>query len=99
MTYQTEDTQPQRTSLAWTRTSVALVVATLWVCRAAFVSGSAGALLVILLSISLLLVHLIIVLRRKYRLQNQVNQATSGAWPKLILMMQVVLVACGSLML
>lgn len=98
MPYQTEDTQPERTSLAWSRSSLALFVGTIWVCRDAFVGRSAVALTVLILSLGLLSANYLLLRGRQRRLRNGVESATGTGLSYLLLVLQILALSGAALL-
>lgn len=98
MGYQTADTQPERTALAWSRTSLALFVGTIWVCREALVGESSLSLLVLLLSALLMGINYYLLKSRKRRLRQGVDASTATGVENLLIVLQVTLLAGAALL-
>lgn len=98
MNYQSEDTQPERTALAWSRSSLALFVGTIWVCRDAFVGRSSVALSVLVLSLVLMTTNYLLVRRRKLRLANGIAAATATGVANALLVLQIIILAVAALL-
>lgn len=98
MGYQTADTQPERTALAWSRTSLALFVGTIWVCREALVGRSALSLLVLILSAVLMGVNYFMLKSRKRRLRQGVDASTATGVENLVVVVQVTVLAAAALL-
>ena len=99
MTYQTADTQPERTALAWTRTSLALFAASIWVCRAAFLGESVFAATVLAVSVGLVTVNYFLIRTRKRKLRRGVDDSTATGIANLLVVAQVALLAMAALLI
>jgi UPF0716 family protein affecting phage T7 exclusion len=99
MAYQEIDTQPQRTELAWARTSLALFVLSIWVCRSAFLGQSTFAMAILLVSLGALLGNFLILRTRGKKLALGVEQATASGLPNLLVVIQVLLISVAALLL
>lgn len=98
MAYQTVDTQPERTALAWSRTSLALFVGTIWVCRLAFTGESPLALIVLVISAVIMTANFLLLKSRKRRLRMGVDASTASGIENLLILLQVAALAAAALL-
>jgi uncharacterized membrane protein YidH (DUF202 family) len=99
MAYQTADTQPERTALAWARTSLALFAGTIWVCRAAFLDESPLAALVLAISFVVVVANFFALRARKKTLRKGLELAPATGIANLLVVAQLVLVATSALLI
>lgn len=98
MAYQTADTQPERTALSWSRTTLALFVGTIWVCRDALVGQSPLALAMLLISTALMASNYFLLRARKRRLRLALEASTSSGLENLLVVLQVTALAAAALL-
>ena len=98
MGYQTVDTQPERTALAWSRTSLALFVGSIWVCREALVGQSTVALVVLIISALLLTTNYLLLRGRKRKLRRGVDASTASGLENLLVVLQIAVLAVAALL-
>lgn len=98
MVYQTADTQPERTALAWSRTSLALFAGTVWVCRLAFTGESPLALLVLVISAVIMAVNFFLLKSRKRRLRRGVDASTATGIENLLVVLQIAALSIAALL-
>ncbi len=99
MGYLTNDTQPERTALAWSRSSLALFAATIWVCRLAFIGESLLAIIILLICGALMLGHLYLANKRKLALSAGIDASIGSAIDNALLVAQVIILGLAALVL
>lgn len=98
MAYQAQDTQPERTALAWSRTSLALFVGTIWVCRLALVGQSSTGLVVLIISSAMMGANCFLLQSRKRRLRLGVDASAASGIENLLVVLQILLLAIAALL-
>lgn len=93
MTYQTNDTQPERSSLAWSRTRWAVLALTLLECRLLFDSDAVVALVAAYLAVLSLGAGVLITALRKRQLRAGLAPAYFPAAQLALLLVQVLVLA------
>lgn len=97
MAYQTVDTQPERTALAWSRSSLALLGGTFWVCRFAFVGQSPFALAVLITCTAIMATNFFLLKSRKRRLRMGVDASTATGIENALVVAQIVILGVAAL--
>jgi uncharacterized membrane protein len=75
------------------------MVGTLWVCRAAFLSGSVLAWLIIAFGAAVMIVHYFLLRARKRKLRTGVDNSTGSGVENFLVVIQLALVAVAALVL